>query len=353
MPLVKCRPQLIILLRRHSEIVLGERLQVERVGSLFFCSKKDCLCLQFMFCVWVLGCFLFPSVSQAEDPEEEPRLPLAMEVFLKKPKERLYELHIHLTNISHEPVTVDVRDLPWNPPNDSKWLLAFRMDAQKSLIEQGYDFSRFGSRVVRLLPGESIQDRVALNPRMPFLLEDIDQFGVQIHWDCPPPSLKFVCKNGSPNIMTIPKGDPGQPDLHSIDEKACLQLERRIGLIHIPEDHDLLFLLTTEPVMSDLKRVQSLLLQVDDYVRQCRPMWTNSWAVSFFTEEKYVGFLREEENVHYFEKGLWQQANIGQYSSQIRTLFRFPWIKKKADTVYLSVYGLRISAESHDTRPSQ
>ncbi len=248
---------------------------------------------------------------------------------------------------------VNVHDLPWNPPNDSKWLLAFRMDAPKSLIEQGYDFSRFGSRVVRFLAVESIQDRVALNPRIPSLWEEIDQFGVQIHWDCPPPSLKFVCKDGSSNTITIPKEDPGQPDLYSIDEKACLKLERRIGLIDIPEDHDLLFLLTTESVISDLKRVQSLLLQVDDYVRQCRPMWTNSWAVSFFTEEKYVGFLREEENEHYFEKGLWQQANIGQYSSQIRTLFRFPWIKKKADTVYLSVYGSRISAESHDTRPSQ
>jgi len=46
-------------------------------------------------------------------------------------------------------------------------------------------------------------------------------------------------------------------------------------------------------------------------------------------------------NILHFEKGLWQQANIGQYSSQIRTLFRFPWIRKKAETLYLSVYQLR------------
>ena len=56
------------------------------------------------------------------------------------------------------------------------------------------------------------------------------------------------------------------------------------------------------------------------------------------------------ENQHYFEKGLWQQTNIGQYSSQIRTLFRFPWIRKKADAVYLSVYQLHKTA-NEEFRP--
>jgi hypothetical protein len=60
--------------------------------------------------------------------------------------------------------------------------------------------------------------------------------------------------------------------------------------------------------------------------------------VSFFTEERFAGFLSDEGNKGYFEEGIWQQVNIGQYSSQIRTLFRFPWIKKRADDVYISVY---------------
>lgn len=299
------------------------------------------LCPKVIFPLWVLFCVLAPSISGADDPEEEPRLPLAMEVFLKKPQERLYEIQIHLTNISHEPVKVNVHDLPWIPPNDSTWLSAYRMDANKSPMEQTYWRGAFGSRIVQLLPGESIQDKLALNPRMPSLLKDIDQFGVQLQWECPPPSLRFECKNGSPHTITIPKADPGQPDVYSIDKNACLNLEDAIGLISIHKDHDVLFLLTTEAGMTDLKRVQSLLLQVDDYVRQCKPMWTNSWAASFFTEERFAGFLRDEENKRHFEKGLWQQANIGQYSSQIRTLYRFPWIREKSETIYLSVYQLR------------
>jgi len=55
-------------------------------------------------------------------------------------------------------------------------------------------------------------------------------------------------------------------------------------------------------------------------------------------EERVAGFLRDQEGRRYFEKGLWQRTNIGQYSSQIRTLYRFPWSRKNADTVYLSVY---------------
>ncbi|WNM62499.1 hypothetical protein [Candidatus Nitrospira neomarina] len=49
-----------------------------------------------------LTIFVPPTASAAEDSEEVPRLPLAMEVFLKKPGKYLYELHVHLTNISNE-----------------------------------------------------------------------------------------------------------------------------------------------------------------------------------------------------------------------------------------------------------
>ncbi len=297
-----------------------------------------------MLCfIWVLACVWSPSISAAEDQEEEkePRLPLAMEVFLKKPKTNQYDIHIHLTNMSQEPVEVNVHDLPWSPPNDSKWFVAYRMNSTTSPIEQTSWSGKFGSRIVRLVPGESIQDKLALNPRFPSLLKDIDQFGVRLQWDCPPPTLKFECKTGVPHTLTIPKADPGLPDVYTIDPTTCLKLEETIGLIRIPKGHDVLFLLTSPSIMTDLTRVQSLLLHVDDYVQQCRPMWTNSWAVSFFTDKKYAGFLRDEENKLHFEKGLWQQANIGQYSSQIRTLFRFPWIRKKAETVYLSVYQLR------------
>ena len=87
----------------------------------------------FPLCLWVLVVVFSPSGGQATDSEEEQRLPLAMEVFLKKPQERVYELHIHLTNMSQESVAVNVRDLPWNPPNDSKWFSAFRMDEQKTV----------------------------------------------------------------------------------------------------------------------------------------------------------------------------------------------------------------------------
>ena len=292
----------------------------------------------YIFYVWVLTVVFFSSISTAADSEEKPRLPLAMEVFLKIPEARHYELHVHLTNISDEPVEVDVRDLPWNPTDGPTWLSAFRMDAQKSPIKQYYPLGRFGSRMVRLVPGESIQDTIALNPRIPSLLGDIEQFGVQLEWDCPPANLTFVCKTGSPHSLTIPQADPGNPDEYVIDHQACLTLESRIGLIKISPDQNVLFLLITESVMTDLKNMTSLLLEVDDYVQRCHPMWTNSWAASFVTDKKFVGFLSEGENRRYFAEGLWQQANIGQYSSQIRTLFRFPWIKKRADTIYLSLY---------------
>lgn len=300
-------------------------------------TMKRVLCVSFVFCLWLQG-VSSASSGQAVEPEQESRVSLAMEVFLKKPGERIYEIHVHLTNTNPEPVIVNLRDLPWLPPNDAGWLSAFRMDPRRSPMQQDSFPGKFGSRGIRLVPGESVQGKLALNQRMPTLLEDVRLFGVRLEWECVHPSLHLVCRGDAPRTIIIPKDDPGVPDVYAVDEPACRQLERVIGFIEVPQGHEVLFLRTTESVMIDLEQVQALLYQVDDYVRQCQPTWTNSWAVDFFAEERVAGFLREQEGRRYFEKGLWQQANIGQYSSQIRTLYRFPWSRKKADTVYLSVY---------------
>jgi len=301
------------------------------VMKLQLCTK----CLWWLS-VWTL--ILPGPVGSAENSEGKPRLPLAMEVLLKKPAEQVYELHVHVTNMSPDPVMVDMHELPWVPPNDSKWFEAARMDATHSPINQKVFRGHFGSRTIRLVPGESIQGAMLLNPRIPSLLEDIAQSGVHLQWDCPPAALRFVCQTGSPHSITIPQGDPGRPDTYAVNERTCRQLEHSIGLTKNFHHEDVLFVITTEAVLTDLSKVQTLLFQVNDYVRACKPGWTNSWAVSFFTDRKFAGFISDLENQRYFELGLWQQANLGQYSSQIRTLFRFPWIKKKSDSVYLSVY---------------
>ena len=290
------------------------------------------------FYFWVIACVFLPTICLAADSKKKPRLPLAMEVFLKRPQAQVYELHIHLKNVSQDAVTVNVRDLPWNPPNDSKWFTVFRMDGEESQVKQHVQDWKLGSRVIQLVPGESIQDSLMLNLRLPSLLDDIAQFGVNVRWDCPPASLKFVCQKGASQVLTIPKGDSGLSDVYPLDASVCLKLEQTIGLIKVPPGHEVLFLLTSESVMVDLPKIQALLYQVDAYVQKCQPTWTNSWAVSFFTEERFAGFLSDEGNREYFEQGIWQQVNIGQYSSQIRTLFRFPWIKKRSDDVYISVY---------------
>ena len=298
---------------------------------------KRVLCALFVFCIWLPG-IPFASSGQVTEPERESRVSLAMDVFLKKPLERVYEIHVHLTNANAEPVTVNLRDLPWLPPNDVGWLSAFRMDSRQSRMQHDSFPGKFGSQGIRLVPGESVQGKLILNQRMPTLLEDVRLFGVRLEWACVHPSLHLVCRGDVSHTIVIPQDDPGEPDVYAVDKIACRRLERTIGLIEVPQGHELLFLRTSESVMADLEQLQALLYRVDAYVLQCRPTWTNSWAVDFFAEERIAGFLRDQEGRRYFEKGLWQQANIGQYSSQIRTLYRFPWSRKKADTVYLSVY---------------
>ena len=115
---------------------------------------------QLICCLWVMVMAFSPSSSLAVESDEDSRLPLAIVVFLKKPQTRVYELHIHLTNISEDMVSVNVRDLPWNPPNDSKWFAAFRIDGEESPVKQRVQDWKLGSRVIQLIPGESIQDTI-------------------------------------------------------------------------------------------------------------------------------------------------------------------------------------------------
>ncbi len=289
----------------------------------------------------IVFCGLIPwlwiPTSQAAVDEEPPK-PISMEVFLKIPKLNTYEFHIYLTNISGESLTIDLHTLPWLPPNDLDWLVAFRSESGKSPLKQQFPIGEYGSWNIPLLPGESIQGKMGLNDRFPSLVKDIAQYGVTFEWHCSLPSEKFVCTEKNSTMISIPQGASGNPDLYSIDHKTCRQLENQIGLIHAHSSDEVLFLLTTESVMQKVSHITALLYQVNDYVKECKPMWTNSWAVSFFTDAKYAGYLNESINYSYFERGLWQQANIGKYSSQIRTLFRFPWSRKDGDEVYISVY---------------
>lgn len=299
-------------------------------------SSKSYHILTCLLCL--LSCSILAVPGLASKPDEDPRLPVGMEIFLKIPTEQTYNLHIHLTNISEEMVTVDLHDLPWNLPRDVKWLSATRMDAPRTALKQRVHRWEIGSQEVRLQPGESIQNKILLNSRIPTLLEDIKKFGVQFEWECPPHAIKYICNPQAANRLIIEKGDRGHADVYQIDTTQCRQSDQRIGLIDISADDEVLFLHTSTTVMTDLQQVRALLIAVDAYVQQCLPRWTNSWAVSFFTEAKMAGFLQDVKKDQYFKDGLWQEANIGQYSSQVRKLYRFPWLKKKRDELYLSVF---------------
>ena len=96
---------------------------------------KRVLCASLALYLWLPG-GSSASTGQAVEPESGSRVTLAMEVLLKKPEERVYEIHVHLTNTNTEPVIVNLRDLPWLPPNDVGWLSVFRMDSRRSRMRQ-------------------------------------------------------------------------------------------------------------------------------------------------------------------------------------------------------------------------
>jgi len=266
-------------------------------------------------------------------------IPFQMEVSLQKPLPQVYALFIRITNPGPTIREVESLDLPWKHFAIQEALTITRLDAQRSLVEQGGPLINYGgSQSIPLQPGESIEGKWILNPYSPTLLQDVAAFGVNIHWRCFLPDIQVTCPQGSGGSFIIPKGDPGLPDLIAIDQDICEQSRQAIRITQVNAKREHLSVLTDLATIKDHKNRMKLLQQIKLFVEKCKPRWTSSWQVSFFNKAGLAGVQSDPQNKVYFEKGIWQAAHIGEYVAETRRFVYFPWDEKRNNEEYLSLF---------------
>jgi len=85
-----------------------------------------------------------------------------------------------------------------------------------------------------------------------------------------------------------------------------------------------LFAVISEDKIVDINHVKELIVSANTYISMCCKNWNNKWSVSFFSEEKYVGYKDENEVHDYVDDGSWYLAYLGEYDHAERQLTLFP-----------------------------
>ena len=71
-------------------------------------------------------------------------------------------------------------------------------------------------------------------------------------------------------------------------------------------------------------KARKLLLLLQASLKQCRPGWGRSWAVSFFSDAKYSGYKSDENMAAFVANGSWSKAYLAEYERQTHRLILYP-----------------------------
>ena len=59
-------------------------------------------------------------------------------------------------------------------------------------------------------------------------------------------------------------------------------------------------------------------------LKQCRPGWGKTWAVSFFSDARYAGYKSDENVAALVANGGWAKAYLGEYERLTQRLILNP-----------------------------
>lgn len=71
-------------------------------------------------------------------------------------------------------------------------------------------------------------------------------------------------------------------------------------------------------------KARKLLLPLQASLKQCRPDWGKTWAVSFFSNAKYAGYKSDENVAALVANGSWAKAYLAEYERLTQRLILYP-----------------------------
>ena len=95
-------------------------------------------------------------------------------------------------------------------------------------------------------------------------------------------------------------------------------------IVRIDDRNERIFVIAQESQINTTAKARKLLLPLQAFLKQCRPNWGRTWAVSFFSDPKYAGYKSDENVAALVANGSWAKAYLGEYERLTQRLILNP-----------------------------
>ena len=106
-------------------------------------------------------------------------------------------------------------------------------------------------------------------------------------------------------------------------EQSC-KSDDSAKIVRIDDRNERVFVVVKIDQINTTAKARKLLFPLQASLKQCRPNWGRTWAVSFFSDAKYAGYKSDDNLAALVANGSWARAYLGEYERQTQRLILNP-----------------------------
>lgn len=106
-------------------------------------------------------------------------------------------------------------------------------------------------------------------------------------------------------------------------EQSC-KSDDSAKIVRIDDRNERVFVIARIDQINTTAKARKLLLPLQASLKQCRPSWGRTWAVSFFSDAKYAGYKSDENIAALVANGSWAKAYLAEYERLTQRLVLNP-----------------------------
>ena len=100
-------------------------------------------------------------------------------------------------------------------------------------------------------------------------------------------------------------------------------------IVRIDDRNERIFVIAQANQINTTAKARKLLLVLQASLKQCRPGWGRTWAVSFFSDARYAGYKSDDNMAAFVANGRWSEAYLGEYERPTQRLILNPAARER------------------------
>lgn len=106
-------------------------------------------------------------------------------------------------------------------------------------------------------------------------------------------------------------------------EQSC-KSDDAAKIVRIDDRNERIFVIARIDQINTTAKARKLLLPIQAALKQCRPNWGRTWAVSFFSDPKYAGYKSDDNMAALVASGSWARNYLAEYERLTQRLILNP-----------------------------